>query len=237
MRRRNNPKVSWRRALPYAAGLILWLQPQAVAATVPTLDSDRQDRCALEGCRDGCPCQFDRWDPEVRLRFGYGMTADPRAAAYWYRRAAEAGDPRSAYNWGLALKQGRGVARDPEAARTWLRRAADRGVLEAFYALGNIYRRGEGARRDPARAAELYRQAAERGHARSQHALGNMYGNGFGGGPDLVTAYKWWTLAADRGHALAAAAALRAEGMMAWPQVLRARRQAEAWEARRRQGR
>lgn len=228
-----------RRAIGHSIGFgaALPLSAPAVFAAVPDPGPDQADRCVLEGCLADCACLFDQWDPARRLKFGYGMTADPRAAAYWYRRAAEAGDPRAAYNWGLALKQGLGVERDLAASRSWLEKAANSGVLEAHYVLGNIHRQGLGTRRDPLRAAALYRLASERGHARSQHALGNMHGNGFGRGPDLVTAYKWWKLAADKGHPLAAAALLQAEGMMTWSQVLKARRLAEEWRVRRRQRR
>ncbi len=62
-----------------------------------------------------------------------------------------------------------------------------------------------------------------------------MLGNGLGSGPDLVAAYSWWKLAADKGHRLAADALLQAKAMMTWPQVMKGRRLAEEWVARRRQ--
>lgn len=184
--------------------------------------------CAVGACA-ACPCFFDTWDQERRLRYGYGMTADPARAAYWYRRAAEAGDPRAQYNLGLMLKLGLGVSRDYDQALVWLRRAAERGSGEACFVLGNMARLGQGMPLDLKVATDWYRRAAERGHPASQHALANMYGNGVGGGIDLVSAYKWWQIAANKGHPLAIEARRKAELLMAAREVRLARRLAFEW--------
>lgn len=206
-----------------------WMQP-ALAAPSGAPD-ERPGGCPSERCDLECRCRFDSWSAETFLKFGYGMTSDPEAAAYWYRRAAEGGDPRAAYNWGLMLQRGQGTDADPEAALTWLRRAADRGSLDALYVLGNMHRTGLGVRRSAAAAAELYREAAERGHAGAQHALGNVLGNGLGGAADLVGAYKWWRIAAGKGHPLAADALRQAESLMTLAEMRRAERLVERWRA------
>ena len=202
--------------------------PTAFAAPV-TIEEQHGPRCNSDRCNLACTCRFDEWSAERRLKYGYGMTANPKAAAYWYKRAAEGGDPRAAHNWGLMLKRGEGTARDTAAALTWLRRAAGKGALEAHTVLGNMHRLGEGVPRDATAAAAHYRQAAERGYANAQHALGNLYGNGLDGAPDLVSAYKWWRLAADKGHPLAAAAIMQAERIMTLAEVKRAERLIELW--------
>ena len=214
-----------------AAVALTWSGP-ARSAPAATLEN-RYDAtfCPSERCDQGCSCRFDSWSAERRLKFGYGMTGDPKSAAYWYRRAAEAGDPRAAYNWGLMLKRGQGTEADPEAALGWLQTAARKGALDALYVLGNMHRTGLGVPRNATAAADLYRQAAERGHANAQHALGNMLGNGLGGGPDLVSAYQWWRIAADKGHPLAEESLRRAELIMTLAEVKRAQRLAERWKA------
>jgi hypothetical protein len=54
---------------------------------------------------------------------GWGTSRDPKAAADWYRRSAEAGYFRGQYNWASALLQS---GRAFEAAH-WLERAAAQG--------------------------------------------------------------------------------------------------------------
>jgi TPR repeat protein len=185
--------------------------------------------CAVDPCAPGCDCRFDRWDEERRLRYGYGMTADPARAAYWYRQSAEAGDPRAQYNLGLMLKVGLGLPQDDDEALVWLRHAAERGLGEACFVLGNMARLGVGVALDLRAATDWYRRAAERGHAASQHALGNMYGNGAGVGIDLVSAYQWWQIAAAKGHPLALEARRRAAPLMSARELGLARRLAAEW--------
>ena len=63
---------------------------------------------------------------------GFGGDLDPEAAAEWDRRAAEAGDPIGALNYGLDLLRGHGVERDAIRAREFIDRAAKAGVGEAI---------------------------------------------------------------------------------------------------------
>ena len=56
---------------------------------------------------------------------------DPTVAAYWYRRAAEAGVPEGMYNYAVCLINGSGVHRNRYEAVQWFRKAADAGVLMA----------------------------------------------------------------------------------------------------------
>ena len=62
---------------------------------------------------------------------GFGAPEDPEEAAAWDRRAAEAGDPVGAYNYGLDLLRGYGVPEDEAAGREWIDRAADAGLAPA----------------------------------------------------------------------------------------------------------
>ncbi|PCD76891.1 tetratricopeptide repeat protein [Pseudothioclava arenosa] len=59
---------------------------------------------------------------------GLGAPMNPKAAAEWDRRAAEAGDPVGQFNFGLDLMRGRGVMRDEEAGRALIDRAAEAGL-------------------------------------------------------------------------------------------------------------
>ncbi len=167
------------------------------------------------------------------MKFGYGMTADRQAAAYWYSRAADKGDARAAFNYGLMLVHGIGTEPDFEHGIRLIKGAAKASILEAWFELGNLHRRGEHVAGDHHAAIEAYRVAAERGHVRAQHALASMYGNGQGAGVDLVTAYKWWRLAARKGHELAEKSLRLATSMMTSAEISLGKRAAEGWRSRR----
>lgn len=65
-------------------------------------------------------------------RWGLAVEEDAGLAADWYRRAAEGGLGRAAYNLGaLYLKGGPGLAPDPLQAVRWLERARELGVAQA----------------------------------------------------------------------------------------------------------
>lgn len=55
---------------------------------------------------------------------GLGVSADHKAAAVWYQRAAEKGFSRAAINLGGLYEQGLGVPKDQKQALSWYRRAA-----------------------------------------------------------------------------------------------------------------
>gem|GEM_PF-5228089 len=185
--------------------------------------------CTVHACSPRCPCMFDEWQDARLLKFGYGMTADQEAAAYWYRRAAEKGDARAAFNYGLMLIYGIGTEADPEDGLRFINIATEASIQEAWFALGNLHRRGQYVAIDLQAAIEAYRIAAEKGHVRAQHALANMYGNGQGAGVDLVTAYKWWRLASRKGHELAGNALRLVRSMMTSTEISLAKRAAAAW--------
>lgn len=60
-------------------------------------------------------------------RFGEGRPMNFAAAARWYKRAADAGDPIAQLNYAELLETGRGIARDRTAALMWYDRAARQG--------------------------------------------------------------------------------------------------------------
>lgn len=62
---------------------------------------------------------------------GRGMDRDLPAAAAWYRRAAERGDPVAQMNLGDLYAEGQGVERDLVQAVAWLSLAAEQGRLWA----------------------------------------------------------------------------------------------------------
>lgn len=187
--------------------------------------------CVGQPCADGCWCPFNHWQEARLLKYGYGMTANREAAAYWYRRAAEKGDARAAFNYGFMLIHGIGADAEPEEGLRLVEKAAAASIREAWFELGNLHRLGHHLAADTHAAIKAYRRAADRGHVRAQHALANMYGNGQGVGIDLVTAYKWWRLAARKGHELAGQSLSLATSMMTPAEISLGKRAAAAWMA------
>lgn len=91
------------------------------------------ERCAQDGWT-GAMTWMSQLDDN-----GLGAPVDPRRAADWDRRAAEAGDPVGQFNYGLDLMRGRGVARDAAAGRALIDEAARSGLPVARRLQGADY--------------------------------------------------------------------------------------------------
>ena len=63
---------------------------------------------------------------------GFGGNTDPKRAAEWDEKAANAGDPIGIFNHGLNLLRGHGVGRDPIAGKKFIDMAAKAGIQEAI---------------------------------------------------------------------------------------------------------
>ncbi|OIR06740.1 beta-lactamase HcpA precursor [mine drainage metagenome] len=100
---------------------------------------------------------------------GQGVTKDGKAAAEWYRQAAE-------------LKS---------SDKLW--------AMLSEHNLGVMYAKGEGVPQDYIAAMGWYLKAAESGHAPSQFNLGVMYAKGEGTPVDYAQAKKWLNRAAAAG--------------------------------------
>jgi TPR repeat protein len=94
---------------------------------------------------------------------GRGVRQDYKAAADWYRKAADQGNPNAQTNLGVLYAEGRGVPRDDTVASTWFRKAADQGNGRAQYNLGIIYSNGGGFLHDDTAAEHWFRKAADQG--------------------------------------------------------------------------
>ena len=60
---------------------------------------------------------------------------NPTLAAYWYKKAADAGVPEAMYNYAVCLERGSGVERNRFEAYDWMKKAADAGVQTARFQL------------------------------------------------------------------------------------------------------
>ncbi len=140
-------------------------------------------------------------DLATAYALGQGVPRDYPTAAYWYRRAADAGMLNAIFNLGVLTDNGWGVERNPaEAFRLYLA-AAEGGHPDAQNAVGLAYAQGYGTEADAAQAASWFQAASTNGNPRGAFNLGQLYERGLSGEPDLAAAAGWYQIAAERGVA------------------------------------
>lgn len=121
---------------------------------------------------------------------------DPVQAAYWFKKAADQGDPGAQNELGYLYIWGLGVPRDEEQAFRWFARAAGSGWEQAKLNMAVMYLRGMGVARDPRFGRDLLAQLAEKKNARAEDYLGVMYLDGYGVQQDSRAAEEWFSRSA-----------------------------------------
>jgi TPR repeat protein len=86
---------------------------------------------------------------------GKGVPKDLAQSAYWFRQAADQGNPAAQVYLGYMYTVGMGVSRDTTQAIGWYRRAASSSYPEAKVCLAVLYMRGEGVNQDAQEALRL----------------------------------------------------------------------------------
>lgn len=104
------------------------------------------------------------------ILFGEGTEYDPKEAAKWYARSAEAGDAEGQYNLGNLYRTGLGVEKDLKAAAVLYQKAADQQYSLAFLALGDLYAGGDQVG-DLCKARVSYKSAINLGHEEARPLL------------------------------------------------------------------
>jgi hypothetical protein len=94
---------------------------------------------------------------------GEGVEIDYKAAALWYRRAAEQGYPDAQYNLANVFYHYQDVLSYDEAVK-WYRLAAAQGNAGALFKLGMCYEAGHGVPADDDEALRCFKRAAAKGH-------------------------------------------------------------------------
>jgi len=115
------------------------------------------------------------------------------------QKAAEQGDPKAQFDYGVANYEGKGVAQNYTEAFKWYQKAAKQGFMPAQVNLGVAYAKGEGVSQNPAEAAKWFQKAAEQGDAYAQSTLGAIYAHGQGVSVNYAEAVKWFQKAAEQG--------------------------------------
>jgi len=123
---------------------------------------------------------------------GRGVPQDLTQSAYWYERAANAGDPLAQNQIGFFYQTGIGVPRDPARAVSWYQRAAAGGYLRAKVNLGVAYLWGIGVKKDTQLGYEFINEAALRNFGLADAYMGEIYHFGLGVPVDDDAARKWY---------------------------------------------
>lgn len=127
---------------------------------------------------------------------GKGVPKDPVQSAYWFRKAADQGDPGAQNQLGYMYVWGIGVDRDDTQAFRWFSRAAGDGWQQAKLNMAVMYMKGLGVSRDPAMGRQLLTELAAKRNGRAEDYLGVIYLQGEAGTPDTAAAEKWFERAA-----------------------------------------
>jgi len=135
-------------------------------------------------------------DQQIKLAGDYlagrGVARDLKLAAYWYEKAAGAGDPQAELQTGYFYESGVGVAKDPVRAVHWYQLAAAGGSLQAKVSLSMAYLWASGVPKDEHMAIQLLNQAAEGGSGLAACYLGDFYAFGIGVPQNAAVAEHWY---------------------------------------------
>ncbi|MBA4143874.1 MAG: sel1 repeat family protein [Nitrosospira sp.] len=155
---------------------------------------------------DWCLAHQARKDAELwcdlgdMYREGHGVAEDSAEAVIWYRKAAELGDMRGQWEFGVSLlAPDRDKVTERQEAFSWLSKAAEQGDAFLQDWLGDLY----WVDSQYEQALFWYHRAAEQGNDSAQYDLGKMYEDGMGVAQSYVQAAFWYRKAADQGYSLA----------------------------------
>jgi TPR repeat protein len=129
---------------------------------------------------------------------GRGVPKDLTQSAYWYRKAADQGNPAAQVYLGYMYTVGMGVPQDKTEAVRWYRRAESAGNAEAEVNLAALYIRGDGIKQDIQEALRLLKSAAEKRDGRADAYLGLASYMGLGGAVDHTAAEAWFRIGAKQ---------------------------------------
>ena len=127
---------------------------------------------------------------------GKGVPRDPKQSAYWYRKAADQGDPGAQNEIGYFYLTGIGVPRDEAQAAKWFERSAAAGSARGKLNLAVMYLKGAGVRKDSELGMKMLNDLAAKDDPLAETYLGMICYLGGCAGKDSASAEKWFLSAA-----------------------------------------
>ena len=123
---------------------------------------------------------------------GHGVAQDLKRSAYWFKKAAESGDPHAEAQIGYFYDAGIGVENDPKIAAHWYQLAAAGGLSMAKVNLGLLYLWGTGVEQNQQLAMQLFREAAANNSGLAACDLGDVFYLGIGVPEDKTLGEQWY---------------------------------------------
>ena len=105
---------------------------------------------------------------------GTGVPQDFNKAAYWFRAAAERGQPNAQNDLAVLYSLGQGVPVDYDKAAHWARLAAEQGLVPAQSNLAFLYEHGWGVPLDYVSAFAWYSRASRAGDHAAAERLASL---------------------------------------------------------------
>ena len=128
---------------------------------------------------------------------GKGVPQDAKAAASWYRKAAQRKHLIAQVFLGAMLFSGQGVKQDYGEAARWFKVPAATGNDQAQFYLGAMYAKGDGVKQDDAESIRWLAKSAAQQNTRAMGMLATALFSRRRDEQDLVSAYAWSHLAAE----------------------------------------
>lgn len=171
-------------AQPSASALVA---PDTAGSAVP--DTSTTSRAATGHLQEELQLANDYYT-------GKRGTRDFVQSAYWFKKAADQGDPGAQVEIGYFYLNGIGVKADGAQATRWFQRAAASGSHMGKLNLAVVYLKGMGVPADPRLGISLLNELAKEQDPRGEDYLGLMYSLGVGVEKNLTTAEEWFERAA-----------------------------------------
>ena len=127
-----------------------------------------------------------------------GVPQDFAKAAYWYGKAAAAGNAPGQYRLGTLYERGKGVAKDMNAALGWYERSASLGNVKAMHNAAVLSASNDQKQPDYARAFKWFSLGAAHGLKDSQFNLAVLLERGLGTKANAKEALFWYSNAAKQ---------------------------------------
>ncbi|WP_235914562.1 tetratricopeptide repeat protein [Rugamonas rivuli] len=159
------------------------------------------------------------------------LKKNPSQAMFWYRKAAEQGNPNAQDALGDAYREGEIVPKDYDQAASWYQKAAAQHYAPSEFQLSLMYQSGKIKPVDYVQAFDWCIQAAEHGHVEAQYLASLLYVDGKATPINYVEAMKWASIARKNGVREAVAWLLELEDGHP-TQIAQARKLATEWLGR-----
>lgn len=135
-----------------------------------------------------------------------GGQPDYKQAYFWYKKAADEGDPVGLFNYANCFHHGWGVRKNRKKAFSIFEMLAvewDETEPDICFYMGLYYQEGYAVARDYTAALGWYEMGAYQDDMRCFNQLGVMYAKGLGVPKDIVKAMEYYQKAAELGDTLA----------------------------------